>query len=108
MPKAIYAPFDANEIQKESDPEIQALVDQLLEDIKVKAGCSNFEMMKVNSYYTRCHGGNIHYIKVQTGTDQYAHITISKSFKGTPPRVVDALLNRSKEDPIEAYGERYE
>lgn len=33
MPKAIYAPFDANEIQKESDPEIQALVDQVFINI---------------------------------------------------------------------------
>lgn len=29
MPKVVYTPFDADEIQKESDPEIQALVDQV-------------------------------------------------------------------------------
>jgi len=26
---------------------------------------------------------------------------------GKPPKVVDVLVNKSKEDPIEAYGEHY-
>jgi len=66
------------------------------------------DSLKAVSYYTRCHGGNIHYIKVQTGPETFAHVTISMPFLSKKdPSVVDVICGKKKDDPIEAFGIAY-
>ena len=71
----------------------------------MKAENNEFDFFKAISYYTRCHGSIIHYIKVETNPNVYAHITIRKTFRGESPTVIDVLQKKKKDDLIESFGE---
>jgi hypothetical protein len=44
--------------------------------------------MKAIHYYTRVHGGPIHYIKVSLGEKRYAHVTLNMPMYNKPGKLL--------------------
>lgn len=62
--------------------ELFQLKDQVLE----KTGPAS--EMKAIHYYTRVHGGPIHYIKVSLGEKRYAHVTLNMPMYNKPGKLL--------------------
>ena len=68
--------------EKVADPEVQAVVDSVKNDIVAKLG-SEPEQLTATHYKTQVVAGKNYFVRVHIGQDKHIHVRIYKHFSGT-------------------------
>ncbi|XP_068935728.1 cystatin-A5-like isoform X1 [Petaurus breviceps papuanus] len=86
---------------KPATPEIQKIVDEVKPQFEEKTK-EKYDSLKVIEYRRQTVAGNMYYVKVHLGGDQYAHLKIYEPLPQTnkPIELSDYQTCKTKEDDI--------